>query len=373
MLWRVCYIGCVMASPAVPLLSPALLQYVDKVWTENGKQAIPSANKVYDLYGDSNLPSAQPTWGLVDKFADALLELQRVGGGDCELAWQTNMVNDGWERDQTRITSAFTTMKAEANAGGASLSPPTEALVYDDFVHFKNVHAAGATKERVYIHLSPPIPENGLKVMRALLAMFPTNPAMTSAKICGAGATDRVDSIVVYLTSNVTADAVVNALSQNAALHGCFERGVPFVVNEVTQGIGRAQEPPVTSPLYADDGISEHPLRKNPKVDFDRPGHAGSIGFETKNTSFGTLHAELIFTGLQQWRKKNAAAPLTGAVPQTLLTEIVAVYRSEGYDPTNPSQFPNRQQIEADFQGKMSTKFFAKGVDPSRIGQAKTV
>ena len=343
-----------MASPAAAL-SPSLFEFVEKVWKANEQKTISSANKVYDLYGESSAPQYKLTWRIASDFADTLLALEIIASGVCKMAWQ----RDQFERDQQVIINAFTTMKAEAQTGdctaGSQPSPETRDLLTRDFIHFLNNRGAGTTTERIYIHLQPPIAKSGLKVMSALLRMFSTNPQFISAKICGACMTDRVDSIVAYFSDSGAADAVVVALSSNAALHGCFKRGVPLVVNEVTEGIGRAQEPPVTSPLYARDGRSEHPLRADPQVNPDIP--KPYIGFITENTSFGKLHSELIFAGLRQWRANNPKAVLTGPVPQTLIAAIVAAYGKEGIDPKNPSQFANRQQIETGFQNKMLDKY----------------
>jgi len=248
-------------------------------------------------------------------------------------------------------------MKAEAAGGGEMASLATYDLLSNDFMHFLNLRVKEATTERIYIHVKPPIPRNGYKVMRALIHLFPTVPQLKSAKICAACATDRVDSIVVYLTDSGTADELAAALGEAPALNGCFERGVPLVVKEVSEGIGRVQEPPVTTPLYADDGVSEHPLRANPKMN-----EKGSR-FLTEKTSFGTLHAELIFTGLKRWRAKNPTAALSGKVPDALFAEIVAAYASEHINPETPEQFPNRQKIERDFQDRLSAK--AKQLNPN--------
>jgi hypothetical protein len=360
-----------MASPATPNISASLLEYIEKVWTAFGRDGVNSANDVYDLYCESNLPRTDTDYALAEDYGGALLELWRIGGAGCELQWQRG---EDFEQDPQTITGAFTAMIAEArNRSSAGLTPVTAGLLKNDFVMFINTAAGGGiATERIYIHLNPPIPANGFKVMQALLGMFPANAGLRRAKICAACATDRLDSIVVFLTDDSAARSVVDQLGSNPALNGCFARGVPLVVNEVMPGIGRAQEPPRTAPLYADDGTTKHPLRVTPTVDPNWPGFAGPIRFATKPNSFGGLHSDLISAALARWCKNNPAAPLTGPVPPSLLGEIAAVYRKHGYDPANPSQFPNRREIEAHFQDKMSRKFFDRPVAPGTRQRANT-
>ncbi len=346
-------------SSAAPVWDPSLVAYVEKVWTVNAKNPIQSSHDVYNLYGDSAAQKTDVTWDIASDFADTLLELKRKGGSGCTLVWQTERTPknpDGFVRDHGEIMVAVTTMKAESVTQATTVSSPTWALLNDDFMHFLNNNSAReATAERIYVHLCAPIAENGKKVMEAVLRRFPSTPQLKSAKLCGACATDRVDSIVVYMSDSNAADRVADALSKDTVLNGCFERGVPLLVNEVRRGIGRVQEPPVTSPLYDADGVTKHALRKSPKPIANNAGLVDR--FETANTSFGALHAELIFKGLTKWRTANCHAPQSGPVPQDLLEKIAAAYKKEGIDPSNPSQFPNHADIEKDFHKRALLKY----------------
>jgi hypothetical protein len=169
-------------------------------------------------------------------------------------------------------------------------------------------------------------------------------------KMCGAGAANRMDNIIVYVADSVAADRIAMTLAGDPALGGCFERGVPAVVKEVTAGIGRAQEPPLTAPRYAKDGVTKHPLRAEPQWTED-----GWI--ETQCRSFGKMHAELIWTGLRKWRAANQNAVQTGQVAPGFLQEVRAAYLRAGIDPANSALFPNRAEIEQRFQDKMAAKW----------------